>query len=410
MMRFFFGLMAVVAVYLGWQWYADGPALVADGLFETAREGDSNATPAAGRVAVAGLATGTGHDPQGRPAGAGGVVTRPGRESTQPTTQESTDGEAMAQAILNGESGALAGGFRRLRAAVGRERECLASALAAVVGRAEDLDSLLVALGEGNAFLHSEVGRAAARQAVKQSQALPDDQAIIRMSRLLERCMQGRIQRTDAEAAAVVEEVYGRQRILVDRVVFNPTNLTKARTHQVKPDDTLDRIARGFRKQGINVEGWTLCFANRIGRPTRLQAGAKIKIPIEPIWAKVEKESFLMAIYVGETIVRLYWVAHGVDNKTPETTFTVGAKLADPDWYAPDGQVYPFGHPGNVLGRFFVKFDHESLQGFGAHGTTEPDSIRTQASLGCIRMHDKDIEEFFRFVPRAAKVVVAASR
>ena len=73
------------------------------------------------------------------------------------------------------------------------------------------------------------------------------------------------------------------------------------------------------------------------------------------------------------------WVGHGKDgHSTPETEFTVAEKLSNPDWDAPDGNRYPFGHPQNVLGRYFVKFDHASLHGFGAHGTTQPETIQPE--------------------------------
>lgn len=36
-----------------------------------------------------------------------------------------------------------------------------------------------------------------------------------------------------------------------------------------------------------------------------------------------------------------------------------------------------------------------SCAGYGIHGTNNPNSIGTSASLGCIRMHNKDIEELF---------------
>ena len=98
-----------------------------------------------------------------------------------------------------------------------------------------------------------------------------------------------------------------------------------------------------------------------------------------------------MAVYVGDTIVRLYWVGHGKDDCTPETTFVVLEKQEKPDWYGP-GRLVPYGHPDNVLGDYFVKFRHESFTGFGAHGTSEPETIGTQSSAGCIRMADADIE------------------
>ena len=34
-------------------------------------------------------------------------------------------------------------------------------------------------------------------------------------------------------------------------------------------------------------------------------------------------------------------------------------------------------------------------QGYGIHGTIEPDTIGQQASLGCIRMYNEDVELLF---------------
>ena len=102
-------------------------------------------------------------------------------------------------------------------------------------------------------------------------------------------------------------------------------------------------------------------------------------------------------------------IGHGAEDRTPETTFTVGDKLKHPDWYAPDGNVYPYGHPQNVLGDYFVKFKHASYTGFGTHGTADPRSIGRMASQGCIRMQDPDIREFFEIFPRGCQVEIRAT-
>jgi lipoprotein-anchoring transpeptidase ErfK/SrfK len=82
--------------------------------------------------------------------------------------------------------------------------------------------------------------------------------------------------------------------------------------------------------------------------------------------------------------------------------------VKDPDWYSPKG-VIPFGSPQNILGRYFLKFAHESFVGFGMHGTPMPETIGTMSSMGCIRMYDADIEELYRLLPRKTKVVVRSS-
>jgi lipoprotein-anchoring transpeptidase ErfK/SrfK len=37
--------------------------------------------------------------------------------------------------------------------------------------------------------------------------------------------------------------------------------------------------------------------------------------------------------------------------------------------------------------------------GYGIHGTTQPNSVGTPASQGCIRMRNEDVEELFDIIP-----------
>ena len=195
----------------------------------------------------------------------------------------------------------------------------------------------------------------------------------------------------------------------VKRHLFDPTNLTRARSYRVQAGDALGLIARNFSvEQGLNLEAGTLALVNRITNPNAIRVGQVLKVPMDPIQTVLEKRSFLMAVYLGPTIIRLYWVGHGEDDITPETEFTIIDKIERPDWYHPDGQVIPYGHPDNVLGEFFVKFSHPSYTGFGAHGTDREDSIGTMRSMGCIRMYAKDVEEYFQFVPRGSQFLVRA--
>jgi len=260
-----------------------------------------------------------------------------------------------------------------------------------------------------NDFLHSASGRAEARQAIKKASRMPPAEAVVAFTRLLEACMRGPIRKADTDARAVVDEAWTAMQAPLRRTVLNPDHKAKARTYKVASGDALERIAKRFRKQGLLLDAWTLAVMNRIDDPRRLRAGQELKIPVEPIRTVVEKQSFLAAMYVGDVIFRLYWVGHGREDRTPETTFTVSVKQEKPDWYSPDGRLIPFGHPENVLGNYFVKFEHKSFTGFGAHGTSEPATIGTMASLGCLRMADSDIEDFFKVVPRGSQVIIRST-
>jgi lipoprotein-anchoring transpeptidase ErfK/SrfK len=287
-------------------------------------------------------------------------------------------------------------------------RAAVAAALAALP--VANLEQAMVKLGATNATLRSDEGRQVLRRAAELAASLPDEQSVVALSRLVERLMQGPVDRANAHERGTVDQVYGMLKERVDRWVCNPSNVTRARSYKVQSGDSLARIATRFRKEGVLVEEGTLQVLNRIRNPKALQVGQQIKIPVDPIHTVVEKRSYLMAVYLGDVILRLYWVGHGAGDNTPLVEFRIADKLKDPQWYSPvDGNVYPYGHPKNILGKYFVKFAHDAHPGFGAHGTPMPETIGTMSSLGCIRMLDPDIEEFFTLIPRDSKVVVRAS-
>jgi len=287
-------------------------------------------------------------------------------------------------------------------------RAAVAAALGALP--VATLEQAMAKLGATNATLRSDEGRQVVQRAAELAASLPDEQSVVALSRLVERLMQGPVDRTNPLERGAVDQVYDMLKQRVDRWVCNPSNVTRARSYKVQSGDSLARIAARFRKEGVLVEEGTLQVLNRIRNPKALQVGQQIKIPVDPIQTVVEKRSFLMAVYLGDVILRLYWVGHGAGDNTPLVEFRIADKLKEPQWYSPvDGNVYPYGHPKNILGKYFVKFAHDAHPGFGAHGTPMPETIGTMSSLGCIRMLDPDIEEFFTLIPRDSKVVVRAS-
>lgn len=273
----------------------------------------------------------------------------------------------------------------------------------------EDVAAALSRLGRGNGFLHSAEGRRLGERVLVLLSGLEDGPATAAGTELLARCMQGPITPQDAQARAFVDEAYRQHRLRADRHLCDPADLTRARSYEVREGDSLGAIARRFQKEGIAVEQGALAVLNRIHNANAIQIGQRIRVPIDPIHAVVEKRSFLMAVYLGDQVLRLYWVGHGADGKTPVARFTVGEKLENPTWYAPDGRVVAPGDPENILGRFFIKFHSPSYTGFGAHGTPMPETIGTMSSMGCIRMYDKDIAELFQLLPRGAVVEIRDS-
>jgi nucleoid-associated protein YgaU len=304
------------------------------------------------------------------------------------------------------DGAALAAAWGVVARGAGGNRERL---LAAIAPPVDDFGAALAALGTDNSFLHSADGRAYALKVAGLAFALPDPQAVPAGTRLLDLMLKGRILREDTAQRACVDDVYKQHRVRVDRWLCDPANVAGARSYTIAKGDTLPRVASRFRKEKLLVEDGTLAIRNRIHNPNAIQVGQKIKVPQAPIHAVLEKRSFGLAVYVGEDLLRLYWVGHGEHDRTPVTTFTVGVKQPRPDWTSPDGQVYAYGDSRNILGEFFIKFLNDTYVGFGAHGTPMPETICTMSSMGCIRMLAPDIAELFKLLPMGTKVAVRAT-
>jgi len=122
------------------------------------------------------------------------------------------------------------------------------------------------------------------------------------------------------------------------------------------------------------------------------------------------KSRFVLLLYDGEVLFKLYHVGIGRQNRTPAGDFEIKNKLREPAW-TPPGRVIPYGDPQNVLGTRWLGLKpvgntNPALRGYGIHGTWEPDTVGTPASEGCIRMRNEDVEELFDIVPVGTRVVI----
>ncbi len=116
----------------------------------------------------------------------------------------------------------------------------------------------------------------------------------------------------------------------------------------------------------------------------------------------------------GKQIVS-YTVAVGTENTpTPPGVYRVEQIAHRPTWYptatirrdhAARGIKLPSVVPpgeGNPLGAWFVRLQDS----IGIHGTNEPASIGQASSYGCVRMHERDLEELARTLRPGDRVLV----
>lgn len=193
---------------------------------------------------------------------------------------------------------------------------------------------------------------------------------------------------TRALLARIVDEtVFSRKRAKDDPLTDE---------YVVKPGDALVRIARQY-----DVPPEALMLINGIKNPAALRADHKIKVVRGPFHAKIHKSQFRLDVYLQDTYVRSYPVGLGGVNGTPEGVWQVKNRLKNPTYFpsasAPEKKVIAADDPNNPLGEYWIGLEGVDgaavgQEGYGIHGTIEPDSIGKAASLGCVRMHNQDVE------------------
>ncbi|MFZ5353250.1 MAG: L,D-transpeptidase [Bacillota bacterium] len=124
--------------------------------------------------------------------------------------------------------------------------------------------------------------------------------------------------------------------------------------------------------------------------------------PTNDLWIVINKSSRILTLYKRNKVIKKYPVAIG---KNPDTTptgkFTIVIKAKNPAWGG-GGYASPVkgGSPKNPLGYRWMGLSIKGGGSYGIHGNNKPYSIGTNASHGCIRMINSDVEELFDLIPK----------
>jgi lipoprotein-anchoring transpeptidase ErfK/SrfK len=196
-----------------------------------------------------------------------------------------------------------------------------------------------------------------------------------------------------ASVAMMAQERLGR--VNMD-LLFSPIVAEQDQLHEVKPGDSLAKIAKIF---GTTVE--LLKRSNRLKSDT-IHPGQKLKVHAGTFRVVVDKSQNTLSLLSNDTLFKVYPVSTGANNSTPAGVFTIVNKLEHPVWYKA-GAVVPANSPENILGTRWMGW---SKEGFGIHGTQEPQAIGQQVTAGCVRMLNPDVEELYAVVPQGAQVTV----
>ncbi|MBU1887965.1 MAG: L,D-transpeptidase family protein [Candidatus Omnitrophica bacterium] len=193
---------------------------------------------------------------------------------------------------------------------------------------------------------------------------------------------------------AEVQEILGR---LNKEILFSSVITDKDVLYEVEPGDTLSKIAKRF---GTTID---LIKASNSLESDVIRVGSKLKVSKSRYKILIDKSQNLLTLLTDdEVVVKVYRVATGENNSTPVGAFTVINKIKDPVWYT-QGAIVPAESPDNILGSRWIGL---SVKGYGIHGTADPDSVGKQATSGCIRMLDHDVEELYAIIANGTEVTI----
>lgn len=197
------------------------------------------------------------------------------------------------------------------------------------------------------------------------------------------------------------------QETIFSRRIFKDDPL--AGRYIIKTGDTLGKIAKAHR-----VSPELLARINGITNKNLIRAGQNIKVIHGPFHAYVSKPTYTMDILLGNTVVKHFKVGLGADDSTPTGQWKVATKLKNPTYYPPrGGRMISADDPMNPLGERWISLIGVTgfavgQERYGIHGTIEPESIGQSVSLGCIRMHNEDVESVFAYLVEKYSTVIVA--
>lgn len=212
---------------------------------------------------------------------------------------------------------------------------------------------------------------------------------------------------------AEAEESRALLKRIADETIFGPRPFQGdplVESYTIQSGDALVHIGRRF-----DVPYEIIMRINGIRDATRIRAGQRIKVPKGPFHARISVSQFRMDLYLGDVYVRSYRVGLG-STGTPTGVWVVRDRLPRPTYYPPasatDKRVRGPNDPENPLGTRWIGLQGVEgaavgQEGYGIHGTIEPDSIGKAVSLGCVRMHNEEVEFVYDLlVPGKSKVTI----
>lgn len=189
-------------------------------------------------------------------------------------------------------------------------------------------------------------------------------------------------------------------------LIFTPVAMPEKEEYLVQPGDNLERIAKKFK---TTVE--LIKKSNALDERAMLHPGDRLQVFNGAFSLAISKGRNDLVLSVNDRFFKRYRIGTGKFGSTPTGTFVIGEKIKEPAWWRPDGQMIPYGDKENILGTHWMTLtatgSTPAVRGYGLHGTWEEETIGQQASAGCVRLLNSEVEELFTLLPMGTPVVIA---
>ncbi len=251
-----------------------------------------------------------------------------------------------------------------------------------------------------------------ATQRIQQAVAMTDSDPVrarAELTRLLD---------SNALSAAERAQAYAGINKLAEKLFFSPKIVagdTVSQSYVVKKGDSLAKISS---REKLGTDWRFVQRINGMASEKALRPDMRLKLAHGPFDAEVVKADFRINIYAGtgsdRVMVASFPCGTGTNDSTPVGTFKVrsGSKLIDPQWTNPrTGEKFAANDPKNPIGERWIGLqgttpDTAKFTGYGIHGTTEPQSIGQQMSMGCVRLGDAEVEVVYELIGEQSTIVI----
>ncbi|MBF0197666.1 MAG: L,D-transpeptidase family protein [Planctomycetes bacterium] len=171
--------------------------------------------------------------------------------------------------------------------------------------------------------------------------------------------------------------------------------------HTIKYGESLASIGKMH-----NVPPARIARVNNLKNPNAIRSGQTLRVIKGRVKLHINKETFIMHMFIGDLFYKRFLVGTGKDGRTPSVSTRVSRSMAkNPDYTDPiTGDLILAGDKRNPIGTRWIGL--EIGQGYGIHGTVQPDSVGKQMSKGCIRMRNHEVEELYDYMMFGDEVII----